>query len=171
MKRENVLPLVLGLVIGLLVGLAFGVHHPGQRAEQLTPPTPAEELALWQEIGFNGDAARVLVTRSRTGLVPSQVMAELTATAQGPAPQVPATQASALAPRDPNLDCARLAGPNFESPADWERALLGAGEPWASIARSMASETDATRRLDGLLAGFQVFCPPAAAPAEDAPTP
>ncbi len=157
MNRQNALILIVGLLLGLVVGYGFGVHHPGDGEPSETGTTPAEDVALWQELGYSEDAARVLVTRARTGLVPSQVRAEL-------APP-PSTAAVPTPPqRDPRQDCGRLAGPNFETPAAWEQALVEAGEPWTSIVRSVGTESDPGRRLDGLLEGFQRICPPPPAP-------
>ena len=150
MDRDRVLPLVIGALLGLVAGFGLGVHHGTDAV-----PSPAEDVAGWQELGYSEDAARVLVTRARTGLVPSQVRAEL-------APPAPPAAAPTPTPplRDPRQECARLTGPNFESPAAWERALVQAGEPWASVVRAVGDEADPERRLDGLLAGFQRLCPP-----------
>jgi hypothetical protein len=160
-NRDKALPLIIGLLVGLAVGFGFGVHHGGASAPSEVAPSPAEDVARWQELGYSEDAARVLVTRARTGLLPSQVRTEL-----APPPPRPAAAPAPSPPRDPRQDCARLAGPSFESPADWERALAQAGEPWSSVVRAVGDETNPARRLDGLLAGFQRICPP-----QEQPTP
>jgi hypothetical protein len=167
MNRENALLLVLGLAVGLAVGFGVGVHHGGEApAPSATTDrlTPAEEIEQWQQVGFSGDAARILVTRSRTGLTPSQLVAEMAATTPGAAPGEGPLQPPSQV-RDPRQDCGLLAGGRYESPGAWERALVEAGEPWIGIVRAVGEETDATRRLDGLLAGFQRICPPPAEPA------
>lgn len=150
MDRTTAVSAAAGLAAGLVLGFALGMRHRPPPA----PPTPQEEVALWQQIGFSEDAARVLVTRSRAGMLPSQVRAELSAG------QAAADPAAVPVPGERRrADCARLAAEGSVSPGAWERALLEAGEPWAGVALAVQAETDAARRLDGLLAGFRALCP------------